>query len=683
MKTTYRSITDRVFAWRQSLLQKVPFKVIFILTGLLSTIWFLMRVIPKPSRAGYPCMQAAAPIMSGFVLYLLSFTGSFFAFRKAQSLANKKNYLTASALIAVGLIFGAVFFVTTNTKNDARANITIMNEPPDGANNPMGVGKGIFPGRVIWAWNPDATNSNTKNLPGDAFWDFKNNDTLIIRGMVEQSILKLTGTEEFSAAWDSIFTNHNRNKKNESVGYTAGETIFIKINQGTSRWVLNSTEKANGYAWQTSGTIEPAWRRKNFAATETGPFVVLNLLRQLINEAGVPQENIYVGDPMSHTFKHNFQVWYDEFPNVKYTDKHSGSESHKRTRIYSANDESMEYSDDGEVMKDGIVESYFDKMIEADYMINVACLKPHKNAGVSFGAKNHFGSITRSGAGHLHPSLIGAVENGVPTNEGYDKYRVAVDIMGHKNLGANTMLLVIEGLFGGSEDEVWGPVKYYMDPFNGDWSNSIFMSLDQVAIESVAYDFLRAEFDGVRNPGLTDIYPDWPNWLGADAYLHHASDPSTWPTGIVYNPDGRGPINSLGVHEHWNNPIDKQYSRNLGTGEGIELIKTDGTASDPNVSVAELRENNQLQLSTYPNPFRDEMTISFNLREPGKVVLQVFDMQGRNVADMGSRQYFEGVHEIRWSAADHNLSPGFYMVRMQLESGNNKFLQSYKIQLIN
>ena len=26
------------------------------------------------------------------------------------------------------------------------------------------------------------------------------------------------------------------------------------------------------------------------------------------------------------------------------------------------------------------------------------------------------------------------------------------------------------------------------------------------------------------------------------------------------------------VHEHWNNPVDKQYSRNLGTGDGIERV---------------------------------------------------------------------------------------------------------------
>ena len=40
----------------------------------------------------------------------------------------------------------------------------------------------------------------------------------------------------------------------------------------------------------------------------------------------------------------------------------------------------------------------------------------------------------------------------------------------------------------------------------------------------------------------------------------------------VTDPDGDGVIlASLGVHERWNNPTDKQYSRNLGTGNGIEL----------------------------------------------------------------------------------------------------------------
>jgi len=36
--------------------------------GLGSLAWFLVRVIPKPSRAAYPCQRAAAPLASGFIL---------------------------------------------------------------------------------------------------------------------------------------------------------------------------------------------------------------------------------------------------------------------------------------------------------------------------------------------------------------------------------------------------------------------------------------------------------------------------------------------------------------------------------------------------------------------------------------------------------------------------------------
>lgn len=38
-----------------------------------------------------------------------------------------------------------------------------------------------------------------------------------------------------------------------------------------------------------------------------------------------------------------------------------------------------------------------------------------------------------------------------------------------------------------------------------------------------------------------------------------------------YRPNGVK-TGSLGVFEHWNNPQDKRYSRNLGKKEGIELI---------------------------------------------------------------------------------------------------------------
>jgi hypothetical protein len=97
-------------------------------------------------------------------------------------------------------------------------------------------------------------------------------------------------------------------------------------------------------------------------------------------------------------------------------------------------------------------------------------------------------------------------------------------------------------------------------PFNGDWPSSVFASQDPVAIDSVCYDFLWLE------------WADLPRMSGTEDYLTEAALADRPPSGTVYDPeqDGRR-LASLGVHEHWNNPLDKKYTRNLGTGAGIEL----------------------------------------------------------------------------------------------------------------
>ena len=46
------------------------------IAGLLSLAWFLIRVIPKPSRAMYPCQRVAMPLASGFVAWLVGLVGS-------------------------------------------------------------------------------------------------------------------------------------------------------------------------------------------------------------------------------------------------------------------------------------------------------------------------------------------------------------------------------------------------------------------------------------------------------------------------------------------------------------------------------------------------------------------------------------------------------------------------------
>ena len=58
----------------------------------------------------------------------------------------------------------------------------------------------------------------------------------------------------------------------------------------------------------------------------------------------------------------------------------------------------------------------------------------------------------------------------------------------------------------------------------------------------------------------------------ADRHLREAALANHPPSGTVYQPDGVR-LESLGTQEHWNNAKDMAYSRNLGTGNGIELVK--------------------------------------------------------------------------------------------------------------
>jgi hypothetical protein len=553
----------KIREWMEA--NKIPPRVLFIVMGVVSTIWFMVRVIPKPSRASYPCMRVAAPMMSGFVIYLLSIGGVTLAFRKARASFMKRSYLLTGILL-LSMSFFLVLSIT-NTVNFLNAADTDYSGPEDGTNQPFGTPTGIKPGRVVWAWDPQATNENCINTfeSKDYYFKPENTNSEVVKRMFRASLMELTGEISVKTSWDALFKHLNNKKYQKKNGYKKGEKIFIKINQGTSRWLLTDEDKENGYYLPETFEPTPLRQAACYGTCETEPYFVLEILRELVNECGVAQEDISVGDPMTDIYGHNFEVWFAEFPKVAYLDKFATH--HNRTMTKPTEEDYLIYSN--KLQKDPL----YDVIVRADYLINVANLKPHIAAGISLTAKNHFGSQGRPTAGHLHNYLI-TPRGTAGSNGGYHKYRVRVDMMGSKYLGRNTLLYVVDGLFGGGSVETKVPVKYFMPPFNNDWCSSLFVSLDQVALESVCFDFLRTEWNGINshNP-LNNRAEKNTNIRGVDDYLHQAADSKNWPEGIKYDPDGSGtPIPSLGVHEHWNNPVDKQYSANLGTGNGIELV---------------------------------------------------------------------------------------------------------------
>ena len=423
-------------------------------------------------------------------------------------------------------------------------------------NQPVGKAQGIIPGRVSWVWNPAATNPGCTNIPitagvseekYDAWFMDRNTSQEIIDQMLSSGLTSISGKKETGDAWDAIFRYHNRKRGKGNVPYSKGEKIYLKLNRTTA----------------SSGMNPEYVRLKDKPlplACETSPQVVLSMLRQLVHVAGVSQEFIYVGDAMRNIYQDEYLKYYAEFPNVNYLSSF-GSTSGRIKSVESTRD-LIFYSDKKSVMSSAGSDKIYTVLEEADYLINLPAMKGHNIAGITLCAKNHFGSQSRSSASHLHQGLRN------DRSKGYSYYRVLVDIMGNRFTGEKNLFYILDALWSGSN---WNglPVKFLMPPFDNHWCSSLMLSLDPVAIESVAFDFLRTEF---TNPEHTVA---WISEPGVDDYLHQAADRKNWPAGIAYSPNGDGiPMpDTLGVHEHWDNPADKQYSRNLGKGEGIELVK--------------------------------------------------------------------------------------------------------------
>ncbi len=607
------------------MIKKLSFPVI----GLFSLIWFLIRVIPKPSRASYPCMKVAAPLASTFVIYLLGLTSSLFIFKKAKQCLYKSKYILFSILLLLGSVLSIATLLNRSQKVYAIYRSPIL----EGPNQPMGEGKGINPGRVVWIYDPDATDETCTNSSGDYWYQEDNTIQVVVETMLSDALRMLTDEESDSAAWDVIFHHYNETHGNGNVGYASGEKIVIKIN-------LNSNVTYG------SNTID------------TSPQIVYAILNQLINVVGVAEADISIGDPGRTVSDLYWDKCHSVFPDVNYWGESTG-----RTPIEPSADTLM-FTSDGEV-KEFLPSCY----VEAVYMINIPVFKKHHRAGISLSSKNHFGTFTPFNdiwAGHWHYSLPCTEGDGNVNNGEYGVYRCFVDIMGHEQLGGKTIIYIIDGLWG-STNYGHPPIEWRMAPFNNDWPSSIFVSQDPVAIESVGFDFLYQEFDEDHPtegaPPNSDKGP-FPRYAGVDDFLHQAADSANWTDSIpYYDPEGDGtPIPwSLGVHEHWNNANEMKYSRNLGEDEGIELISNYDPSGIIEENIDFSMNNNDLML------FNESTSIRFFVPFTEFVSLKIYNLSGQEVETLVEEVLSRGTYNIGWDT--ENLADGVYFCR--LKAGGN------------
>ncbi len=548
----------------------------FALTGLGALLWFLVRVIPKPSRATYPCQRVAFPLASSFVVWLFGLAGSAAAYHRARRHLARARYALAMLCIFVSV----AFIYISITASSQRASLAEEPRQPQPALEPTGTAQGIHPGRVVWVHDPNATDWEYVSQSQSEHWfEQDHTDQQVVNEMVSRAIRGLADETIDANAWDAIFRYFNQQRGKGDVGYTAGEKVAIKIN-------FTLTHGSDAVTMDKN----PPWDDyMNYI--DNSPQLSIALLKQLTDVVGIDACDITIGDP--GRIMPNY--WYDmvepNCPNVVYLARAGGkgrTEAQWSGRAFNWSDPCSAHFA-GVTETDHIPVSFF----EADYIINFPVLKTHSQSGITLCGKNHYGSLIRNPSAwempnpsewyDMHHSRILAEES-----PGMGKYRAIVDLMGHPELGGKTLLYMIDGLFAG---EWWNavPVKWQTEPFNNDWPSSIFVSQDGVAVDSVGFDFLLAEWP--KNGDGTVDNPVGANSDGADDYLHEAALAQAPPSGTFYDPndDGAG-LSSLGVHEHWNDPNLKQYSRNLDplNGTGIELVTVSEQLVEPGASLVEV-----------------------------------------------------------------------------------------------
>jgi len=207
--------------------------------GFISLIWFLVRVVPKPSRAAYPCQRAAAPMAASFLVALFGLAGSAVAFRNARHFLRKSRYILAMLCIFVGLATAVLMLVGVP---DTKANLW---EPADGPNSPVGTARGLYPGRVTWVHDPAAT--SWTGSTSSYWWASTNTDQAVVDSMTSKSVRWLAGKPNDAEAWDALFKHFNRSHGRGDVGYQSGEKVAIKVN------MANST----GTTWRVVQNVSP------------------------------------------------------------------------------------------------------------------------------------------------------------------------------------------------------------------------------------------------------------------------------------------------------------------------------------------------------------------------------------------------------------------------------------------
>jgi len=470
-------------------------KIYILLIGFLSLIWLIIRTGRKPSRINYPCQKIAINNSLLFLSYIIGFLG--IKISKKLLTKNIRLFYYTFMLTIIIVISGTIGLVyKTIYPSTAKAD-SHSHEP---------IGNGTS--KVIWVHDNDASSA----VSDYTNWRTGQSNGIsqeTIDNMMDQGILSLTNRSTIRDAWVNLLELINSSE-------IPGKKIAIKVNFNNPVDHFNSL-----------------------------PHTIKSLLDQL-TLVGFNEVDIYIYD-VSRTIWPSFKDYLINtgYTNVNFVDKDNIGSFGGWAAIG--------YLIDPDVTSGNCRSSFYASKPEllntVDYLINIPIYRGHGGAQITFGFKNHYGSLpyaapysqpagggpefhdgsNRTGAGGV--SECWSWDDNLPSSmDDLNANHPLVQLSNDNSIKDKTILVIGDGIFSHYTN------NYVAVPDHN--PNSLWLSKDPVALDSALFDFLK-QARGGDGGSLQSMWQAYLHIAGRKGLGVHAHATS-WNSGV--------PIYSSGIN---------------------------------------------------------------------------------------------------------------------------------------
>lgn len=304
------------------------------------------------------------------------------------------------------------------------------------------------------------------------YWDYV--DQSIVNEMIDLGVMKLTGASTVPDAWRAILPS-----------YQAGEKIAIKVNFNNNRQCSPSSNVIDALIQPVNAIV----RGLEMIGVNRSDVLVYDAIRAMPErfiQNGLPGISFFGSSSASCNTSAGFTS-----QSGHYVEFHAPAGVHVSREIVS------------------------DVLFNAKYLINMPIMKGgHPIAGVTLGFKNHFGSVNDPSGIH---NLVDVVNKPAAYRTDYNPL---VDLMASPILGGKTVLTIGDALFAA---KVFNDTPKTWSTFGNQLPNSLFLSIDPVAIDCIMHDHIVAELGSKVASGSNNYL-----YLAANAGLGQFESRNPW-----------------------------------------------------------------------------------------------------------------------------------------------------------